>query len=67
MGWTVVSLVDVASGKYGIKAGPFGSSIKKETYKPYGYKVYGQEQVIADDFTIGDYFIDEEKFQELKH
>lgn len=64
--WKLVSLMDVVEGKYGIKAGPFGSSIKKETYKPSGYKVYGQEQVIADDFTIGTYFIDEAKFQELK-
>jgi type I restriction enzyme S subunit len=65
-GWTTVSFVEVTEGKYGIKAGPFGSSIKKETYKPSGYKVYGQEQVIADDFTIGDYYIDEDKFQELR-
>ncbi len=64
--WNLVSLTDVCDGKYGIKAGPFGSSIKKETYKPSGYKVYGQEQVIADDFNIGNYFIDESKFQELK-
>lgn len=66
MGWEFVSFVDITEGKYGIKAGPFGSSIKKESYRPFGYKVYGQEQVIADDFTIGDYFIDENKFQELK-
>jgi len=47
-------------------AGPFGSSIKKEEYVEKGYKVYGQEQVIPDDLTIGDYYISEKKFQELK-
>jgi len=55
--------------KYVVKdmiAGPFGSSIKKEYYVKKGYKVYGQEQVISDDFTIGDYYISEEKFYELK-
>jgi type I restriction enzyme S subunit len=28
--------------------------------------VYGQEQVIADDFGIGDYFIDEARYQKLR-
>jgi len=49
-----------------IKAGPFGSSIKKETYTSFGYRVYGQEQVIANDFSIGDYFISPEKFREMR-
>jgi len=47
-------------------SGPFGSSLKKEFYTKTGYKIYGQEQVIKDDFEYGDYFISEEKFQELK-
>ena len=47
-------------------SGPFGSSLKKEFYTKNGYKIYGQEQVIDDDFSIGDYYISEEKFNELK-
>jgi len=47
-------------------SGPFGSSLKKEFYTKTGYKIYGQEQVIKDDFEYGDYFISEEKFEELK-
>jgi type I restriction enzyme S subunit len=47
-------------------SGPFGSSLKKEFYTKKGYKIYGQEQVIDDDFSIGDYYISEEKFNELK-
>ena len=49
-----------------IKAGPFGSSLKKESYTASGYRVYGQEQVIAGDFSIGDYYIDEAKYDKLK-
>ena len=31
-----------------------------------GYKVYGQEQVISNDFSVGNYYISEEKFNKLK-
>lgn len=51
--------------KNALKAGPFGSSLRKDMYVSGGYKVYGQEQVISGDERIGDYFIDEEKYQEL--
>lgn len=49
-----------------MKSGPFGSSLKKSSYTKTGYKIYGQEQVIKDDFSYGDYFIGEEKFNELR-
>ncbi|HBC5067530.1 restriction endonuclease subunit S [Proteus mirabilis] len=66
-GWETRKLSTLGDGsKPAVKAGPFGSAIKKEYYVSSGYKVYGQEQVIADDAFIGDYFIDEEKFQSLK-
>lgn len=48
-----------------IKAGPFGSALKKECYVETGYKIYGQEQVISGDWKIGNYYIDENKFSEL--
>lgn len=35
-------------------------------YSESGYRVYGQQQVIADDFSIGDYFISEEKYAEMR-
>ncbi|QKK02672.1 MAG: hypothetical protein HND55_08450 [Pseudomonadota bacterium] len=53
--------------KHALKAGPFGSALKKSDYSASGYKIYGQEQVIGGDWTIGDYFIDEEKYQELQN
>lgn len=49
-----------------IKAGPFGSSLTKDQYVPEGYKIYGQEQVIAGDHLFGDYFITLKKYRELE-
>lgn len=46
--------------------GPFGGSLKKEIFVEKGYKVYEQSHAIKNDFTIGRYFIDEGKFQEMK-
>lgn len=64
--WSTVDITRIAkTEKDALKAGPFGSALKKSMYVPEGYKVYGQEQVIAGDETIGDYYIDESKYQEL--
>lgn len=52
--------------KNSIKAGPFGSSLKKESYASHGYKIYGQEQVIRQNPSYGNYYIGEEKYVELK-
>lgn len=48
-----------------IKIGPFGSQLKKEDLSREGYKVYGQENVIANDFLVGDRRISESKFLSL--
>jgi type I restriction enzyme M protein len=65
--WPLVEIESVAADeKYSIKAGPFGSSLKKEFYVEKGYKIYGQEQVIRGDASYGDYYIDEDKFNELR-
>jgi type I restriction enzyme S subunit len=67
-GWKVMFVEEVANNKkHSIKAGPFGSSLKKEFYVERGYKIYGQEQVIKDDLSFGDYYIDERKFKELEN
>lgn len=50
---------------YSIKAGPFGSALKKEFYVKKGYKVYGQEQVISGNAYMGDYYVNKEKYNEL--
>lgn len=52
-------------GKEGIKIGPFGSSLKLEDLINNGIRVYGQENVINDDFSIGKRFLSKAKFEEL--
>lgn len=63
--WEAVRFGDLVHSKEGIKRGPWGGSIKKEIFVPYGFKIYEQKNVIANDFSIGRYFIDEKKFREL--
>jgi type I restriction enzyme S subunit len=50
-----------------LKAGPFGSALKKSFYVPKGFKVYGQEQVISGDYKLGDYYVTQEKYEELSN
>jgi type I restriction enzyme, S subunit len=65
--WGIVKTQNIAlETKNAIKAGPFGSELKKSMFVKNGYKVYGQEQVISNDFSVGNYYISEEKFNKLK-
>ena len=66
--WPVVGITDLVSDNpHSFKAGPFGSALKKESYVPTGYKIYGQEQVIRGDSGFGDYYISSEKYDELQN
>ena len=66
-GWVWTNIEEVsAHKKNAIKAGPFGSALKKSTYTKSGFKIYGQEQVIAGDDTIGDYYISETHYKQLQ-
>ena len=63
--WCWCRLKDVAA----YKKGPFGSSITKSMFVPKAentYKVYEQRNAIYKNTFMGDYYISEEKFQELK-
>lgn len=64
--WPVAPLIEATAGGIGVKAGPFGSSLRKSDYTSTGYRVYGQEQVLAGTFDIGDYFISPSKFESLR-
>lgn len=67
-GWDMPLIEDVvAPQKNALKAGPFGSALKKEYYVESGYKVYGQEQVISGDCTFGDYYIDGKRYRSLEN
>lgn len=55
-----------ADDRPAVKAGPFGSALKKEFYTSSGYRIYGQEQVIAGDLSIGNYYIGQDRFEKLQ-
>jgi len=64
-GWPSQSLANVVQSNGVVKAGPFGSSLLKSDYSESGYRVYGQEQVIAGRFDVGNYFIPRRKYEQL--
>ena len=47
------------------KRGPFGGSLKKEIFVKDGFKVFEQKHAIKNDFTIGEYYITKEKYDEM--
>ena len=64
-GWCWCKLDDLAF----YKKGPFGSSLTKSMFvpdSPNAYKVYEQKNAISKDATLGHYFIDKGKYDELK-
>lgn len=66
-GWVWATVEQLAKNEpNAIKAGPFGSSLKKSFYMPKGFKIYGQEQVLRDDPYFGDYYIDKRLYETLK-
>ncbi|WP_025522368.1 restriction endonuclease subunit S [Vibrio parahaemolyticus] len=67
VGWEWAFIPEViAHHDNAIKRGPFGSALKKAYFVSSGYKVYEQQHAINDDFKRGEYYVDEDKFQELK-
>lgn len=56
----------ISNEKYALKRGPFGGALKKEIFVESGYLVYEQFHALNNDFTFQRYFIDENKFNELK-
>jgi len=62
--WEVVSLEDVSLT---IRTGPFGSQLKKSELSESGIKVYTQENVLKNDFSLGNLYISYDKFEQLKN
>ncbi len=60
--WEMVELGGVCE----FKRGPFGGSLKKEIFVEEGYAVYEQSHAIYNQFEDIRYFIDEDKFNEMK-
>ena len=63
--WNLVS-IEAMSIPNGLVRGPFGGALKKEFFVPKGYKVYEQRNAIYCDVSIGRYYINYSKFDELR-
>jgi len=64
--WEVDRIENFLSPEKGsIKIGPFGSQIKREFFVPDGFKVYGQENIFKNDFSLGSRYITNERFEML--
>jgi len=61
-GWQTKSFRDVCR----FVRGPFGGSLKKSVFVESGYAVYEQQHAIYDQFDDIRYFVDDEKFKEMK-
>ena len=65
-GWVWTNFTRLISPqKNSIKRGPFGSTIKKAFFVEKGFKVYEQQSAIYDNSRLGNYYINQEKFNEL--
>jgi type I restriction enzyme S subunit len=65
--WTLATITDfAATHRHAIKRGPFGSMLKKSLFVSSGVKVYEQQHAIRNDFTLGEYFISEEMFDDFR-
>lgn len=61
--WKIKKVKYLIEDEGGIKIGPFGSSLKLDTLTDDGIKVYGQGNIIKDDFTLGHRHIPIERFE----
>ncbi len=62
--WVEKTLEDIAMPN-GLVRGPFGGSLKKESFVSKGNKVYEQRNAIYKSIKIGDYYVTDEKYNEL--
>ncbi len=60
--WPMVELGEICL----FKRGPFGGSLKKEVFVKKGYAVYEQGHAISNDFGSFRYFIDGDKYKEMR-
>ena len=49
-----------------LKRGPFGGSLKKEIFVESGFKIYEQSNAIKKNANIGRYYIDRNKYTEMR-
>lgn len=65
--WKTKTIEDITKKEKGsIKRGPFGGALKKEIFVKNGYLVYEQFHALNNDFSMARYFINQDKFNELR-
>ena len=62
--WHIRQLADICM-PHGIVRGPFGGTLKKDTFVTSGFKVYEQRNAIYKSSEMGSYFIDQSKYAEM--
>ena len=62
--WHIKQLADICM-PHGIVRGPFGGTLKKNTFVTSGFKVYEQRNAIYKSSEIGSYFVDQSKYAEM--
>jgi type I restriction enzyme, S subunit len=63
--WRAVKIKYIIEEK-GLIRGPFGSSLRIDSFVPFGYKVYEQKNAIYKNKDLGNYCIPQKKFDSLK-
>ncbi|UPR33492.1 restriction endonuclease subunit S [Vibrio cyclitrophicus] len=64
-GWSLTSISNICSSKYGVVDGPFGSNLKTEHYRDSGVPVFQSGFVTSNRFVKKNYvYVDQEKYQE---
>jgi len=61
--WEVINL---ENGSLIIRTGPFGSQLRKSELSERGAKVYTQENILKNNFSLGNLYISYDKFEKLK-
>lgn len=66
--WDLKNIQDIVMNEpNSIRRGPFGGNLKKQDFVDEGFLVYEQYHALNNDFSFERYFINENKFQELKN
>jgi type I restriction enzyme S subunit len=64
--WSMKRIKHVVRPFEGIQMGPFGGMLKEIEPEPTHFKLYGQENTINNDFSVGSRWLREEIFNSLK-
>jgi type I restriction enzyme, S subunit len=65
--WTVKRIKHLIAGSDGIQMGPFGGMLLDLDSEETGFKVYGQENTISGDFSLGHRWISQDRFTTMSN